>query len=103
MVETSTCIRERPARIDRLGYVAGVAILLLLTFMLYQRYHFEHDRTKERVPWGYGYNMLAGLEKDASSKTPMSLSGWGVQGRPVEFIQRSLGGGRTQDIPACSI
>jgi tetratricopeptide (TPR) repeat protein len=57
--------RERPARIDRVGYVAGVAILLLLTFMLYQRYHFEHDRTGERVPWGYGYNMLAGLEPNA--------------------------------------
>jgi tetratricopeptide (TPR) repeat protein len=33
--------------------------------MQYRRYHFEHDRTNERVPWGYGYNMLAGLPPNA--------------------------------------
>jgi tetratricopeptide (TPR) repeat protein len=33
--------------------------------MLWNRYHFQHDRSGERVPWGYGYNMFAGLEKNA--------------------------------------
>jgi tetratricopeptide (TPR) repeat protein len=56
---------ERRARLDAVGSVAGVAILLVLTCMLYARYHFSHDRTNERVPWGYGYNMLAGLEPNA--------------------------------------
>ncbi len=49
----------------RLGYVVGVAVLLLMTCMLHHRYHFEHDRTRERVPWGYGYNLLVGLEPNA--------------------------------------
>jgi len=49
----------------RLGYVVGIAVLLSMTFMLYHRYHFEHDRTRERVPWGYGYNLLVGLEPNA--------------------------------------
>jgi len=56
---------ERRALVDRVGYVAGVGIFLALTAMVYQRYHFEHKRTHERVPWGYGYNMLAGLEPNA--------------------------------------
>jgi hypothetical protein len=33
--------------------------------MLQSRYHFEHDRTRERVPWGYGYNLLVVLEPNA--------------------------------------
>ncbi len=56
---------ERRLRIDLVGSIAGVALLLGLTGMLYKRYHFEHDRTGERVPWGYGYNMFAGLEPNA--------------------------------------
>jgi len=55
----------RAGRMDRIGTAAGVAVFLGLTCMLYTRYHFEHDRTRERVPWGYGYNMLAGLEPNA--------------------------------------
>ena len=55
---------ERRLR-TRLGYVLGVAVLLLMTCMLHHRYHFEHDRTRERVPWGYGYNLLVGLEPNA--------------------------------------
>lgn len=53
------------SKLDRFGYVAGIAVLLLLATMVGERYAFEHDRTRERVPWGYGYNMLAGLDKDA--------------------------------------
>ncbi|MFQ5600400.1 MAG: protein O-mannosyl-transferase family [Candidatus Krumholzibacteriia bacterium] len=56
---------ERSSGIDRIGYVGGIVIFLMLTGMLYTRYHFEHDRTRERIPWGYGYNMLAGLEPNA--------------------------------------
>jgi tetratricopeptide (TPR) repeat protein len=56
---------ERRARLDVLGYAGGIALFLVLSGMLYSRYHFEHDRTHERVPWGYGYNMLAGLEPNA--------------------------------------
>jgi tetratricopeptide (TPR) repeat protein len=56
---------ERLSRIDRLGYVAGIVIFAVLSGLLYSRYHFEHDRTRERVPWGYGYNLLAGLEPNA--------------------------------------
>ncbi len=50
---------------DRAGIAGGVVLFLVFSGMLYERYHFEHDRTGERVPWGYGYNMLAGLEPNA--------------------------------------
>src|SRR5262249_26756573 len=50
---------------ERVGTVAGVALLLGMTGMLYNRYHFDHDRHRERVPWGYGYNFLAGLDPNA--------------------------------------
>ncbi len=56
---------QRLARWDRLGYTGGVALFLVFTCMLYVRYHFQHDRTRERIPWGYGYNMLVGLEPNA--------------------------------------
>ncbi len=52
-------------RWDRLGYAGGLGLFLAFTVMLYGRYHFEHDRTHERVPWGYGYNLLVGLEPNA--------------------------------------
>jgi hypothetical protein len=56
---------QKLARWDRLGYTGGVALFLVFTCMLYVRYHFQHDRTRERIPWGYGYNMLVGLEPNA--------------------------------------
>lgn len=56
---------ENKLRLDTIGAIAGVAILVAMTGMQYRRYHFEHDRTHERVPWGYGRNMLAGLEPNA--------------------------------------
>jgi tetratricopeptide (TPR) repeat protein len=56
---------ERRIRLEAVGSVAGVVILLALTCMQHVRYHFSHDRTNERVPWGYGYNMLAGLPPHA--------------------------------------
>lgn len=63
------CFGGRPAgkrtALDRAGYALGLVVLLAMTGMLYKRYHFEHDRTHERVAWGYGYNMLAGLEEHA--------------------------------------
>jgi len=56
---------QKLARWDRLGYTGGVALFLVFTCMLFVRYHFQHDRTRERIPWGYGYNMLVGLEPNA--------------------------------------
>jgi tetratricopeptide (TPR) repeat protein len=56
---------EKRVRLDVIGSVAGVTILLALTGMLYVRYHFEHDRTHERAAWGYGYNFFAGLEPNS--------------------------------------
>lgn len=55
----------RRARLETVGSVIAVAVLLSLTVMQYQRYHWSHDRSDERVPWGYGYNMLAGLPPNA--------------------------------------
>ena len=61
-----TAAKRAPAAfLDRLGAVATVVVLLVLAVTLCSRYYFEHDRTNERVPWGYGYNMLAGLEPNA--------------------------------------
>jgi tetratricopeptide (TPR) repeat protein len=51
--------------IDRIGAISGIAIFLVFTGLLYNRYHFEHDRSNEWVPWGYGYNMLIALEPNA--------------------------------------
>jgi hypothetical protein len=56
---------ENLSILDRAGAVAAVLIFLMFTGMLYQRYHFEHDRSNEWVPWGYGYNMLVALEPNA--------------------------------------
>ena len=51
--------------LDRVGAISGIAVFLVFTGLLYNRYHFEHDRSNEWVPWGYGYNMLIALEPHA--------------------------------------
>jgi tetratricopeptide (TPR) repeat protein len=56
---------QSPGFLDRFGAVAGIVVFLLFTGLLYNRYHFEHDRSGEWVPWGYGHNMLVGLEPNA--------------------------------------
>ncbi len=62
----------RPARIDRLSWIAGVALIVLAALPAIGRLDpgahrkwYTHDRSQNRIAYEYAYNILAGLDTGA--------------------------------------
>lgn len=47
-----------------LGAVLGVCLVIVPVNMIWQNW-YEHDRSRNHVPWDFAYNMLQSCEKDA--------------------------------------
>ena len=64
-----------PVRVDPLSGVAGGALLVVAVLPALvglfdadlHRKWFAHDRSENRIAYDYAYNILAGLDEDASS------------------------------------
>ncbi|MCP4580222.1 MAG: DUF2723 domain-containing protein [candidate division Zixibacteria bacterium] len=55
-------IKDRPER----KYLVTAALIVAILFPIHtlQAHHFEHDRSRNFIPWDYAHNILSSIDKD---------------------------------------